>query len=103
MGTWSLRMGAPRAERRPLMPGGAWVLVAVAVIAVVALAAWAATRKQRTRRLRGRFGPEYDRTLEQADSRREAESDLEARRRRREKLDIRPLDPASRQRYTEAW
>jgi hypothetical protein len=35
--------------------------------------------------------------------RRQAEAELEARRKRREQLDVRPLDPASRQRYSEQW
>lgn len=85
------------------MPGWAWVLVAVAVIVVVALVVWQALRARRTRTLQGRFGPEYDRTVDRADGRREAEADLAARAKRRDELDIRPLPTASRDRYVEEW
>jgi hypothetical protein len=85
------------------MPGWAWVLVAVAVIIVVALVVWQALRARRTRTLQGRFGPEYDRTVDRADGRREAEADLAARAKRRDELDIRPLPTASRDRYVEEW
>ena len=49
------------------------------------------------------FGPEYDRTIESADSKRKAESELAARQERREQLDIRPLSCAARERYTTQW
>jgi len=84
------------------MPAWAWILIIVAIVIVVALIAWSAGRGARSKRLRGSFGPEYDRTV-QASGKREAEADLEARRKRREQLDIRPLDPATRQRYAQAW
>jgi hypothetical protein len=60
--------------------------------------------KQRKREaLRGRFGPEYDRTVRDSDSRRAAESELQARERRREELDIRSLAPVARARYADEW
>src|SRR5438094_2676857 len=79
-----------------------WVLITAALV-VVGVVAWAMYRKQRTGRLRESFGPEYDRTVQAAGDRREAESELEARQKRREELTIRPLDPAARLRYAEAW
>ena len=85
------------------MPGWGWALIAVAVIVVIALVGWRAMKAKRTRTLQGRFGPEYDRTLERADDRREAEADLAARARRRDELEIRPLPTASRDRYVEEW
>jgi len=85
------------------MPVWAWVIIGVAVVAVVAGALWAAMAKRRTERLRGRFGPEYDRVTETAESRREAEAELAAREQRRDSLDIRPLGPAARERYLMQW
>ena len=85
------------------MPGWAWVLVAVAAVIVVALVVWQALKTRRTRTLQDRFGPEYDRTLERADGKREAEADLSARVERRNELDIRPLTSAARERYLEEW
>jgi hypothetical protein len=85
------------------MPGWAWVLIAVAAIVVVALVVWRALSARRTRTLQGRFGPEYDRTVDRADDRREAEADLEARAKRRDELDIQPLTAAARTRYLDEW
>lgn len=79
-----------------------WVLIAVVVI-VIAVVVWLALTKRRTTALRDQFGPEYDRTVQQTDSRREAEADLSARRERREQLDIRPLTTAAQERYSSQW
>jgi hypothetical protein len=85
------------------MPVWGWVLVAVLVALAAGAIGWAASSRRRTTRLRGRFGPEYDRTVETADSRRDAESELAEREARRERLQIRPLPPAARARYLERW
>jgi hypothetical protein len=85
------------------MPGWAWAVVAVVAIIVVALVVWQALKTRQTRTLQDRFGPEYDRTLERADGKREGEADLAARVKRRDELDIRPLPSAARDRYTEDW
>lgn len=80
-----------------------WVLVALILLVVLAVAAWQVYERQRSRRLQDTFGPEYQRTPETSGDRRRAESELEARRDRRQKLDIRPLDPAARESYSEEW
>jgi hypothetical protein len=85
------------------MPVWAWVLVGVAVALVVAVAVWQLVVQRRRHRLRDRFGPEYERTVSGADSRREAEAELREREERRAELDIRPLEAASRDRYRESW
>jgi hypothetical protein len=85
------------------MPGWVWALIAVVAIIVVALVVWQALKTRRTRTLQDRFGPEYDRTLERADDKREGEADLAARVKRREELEIRPLSSAARDRYLEQW
>jgi hypothetical protein len=85
------------------MPAWLWVVIAVVVIAAIALAVWAAMRRRRTENLRRQFGPEYDRTVDETGGPRDAESELERRRRRREDLDIRPLAPDARRRYAEEW
>jgi hypothetical protein len=81
------------------MPTWAWIVVAVAVVLVLAGAAWAATIAARRRSLQQRFGPEYERTVADAPSRREAEAELREREQRREELEIRPLADADRRRY----
>jgi hypothetical protein len=85
------------------VPTWAWILIAVAAVAVVALIVWSAMRSRRTRTLREGFGPEYDRTVADAPSTREAEAELAARRKRREELDIQPLSPEAREGYAESW
>jgi Tfp pilus assembly protein PilX len=84
------------------MSTGTVVAIIVIVLLVVALAAVVITQA-RSRRLRARFGPEYDRVLDEASSRRQAEAELAQRERRVRDLDIRPLDPAVRARHIAQW
>ena len=78
------------------------VVVAIAVVAV-AIVAWAVVRKMRTKKLQGRFGPEYERTVQQVGTRGKAEDELEARRKRVEKFNIRPLSPEEQTRFGKEW
>jgi hypothetical protein len=81
-----------------------WIVIAAAAAVVVLLAIlWLASRKRRTSHLREGFGPEYDRTVEEAGSRRKAESELSDREKRREELDIKPLAPRTRDRFADRW
>jgi hypothetical protein len=79
------------------------IIVIVAAIVVIAIVALALMRARRTQTLRGRFGPEYDRTVSDADSRRRAERDLQQRAARRDELNIRELSPAAASRYQQLW
>jgi hypothetical protein len=85
------------------MPAWAWAIIVVAAVVLVAIVVWRAVAAKRTRTLQGRFGPEYDRTIESAESRRDAEAELKARAERRDELDIRPLAPGARDRYLVEW
>src|SRR6266545_1659164 len=76
------------------------ILIVLALLVVLALFAG---RRRRSRKLREQFGPEYDRTVAEAGDRKEAESRLQERTERRQRLDIVPLDQADRDRYVEAW
>ncbi len=78
-----------------------WVVIAIVAVVVIGIALWRLLAVRRTGRLQGQFGPEYERTLESSRSRRQAEADLESRKERRDRLDIRPLPRASRERYLE--
>src|SRR5437763_8863856 len=80
-----------------------WIVIAVAAVVVLALVLWNALRARRTRTLREGFGPEYDRTVADAPSKREAEAELAERRKRREELDVKPLDEGARERYADEW
>jgi hypothetical protein len=84
------------------MDAWVWVVIVVALIVLAALI-WTSYRRARSRRLREGFGPEYDRALEERGDRGEAEAHLREREERRDSLDIRPLAPASRERYAQEW
>jgi FtsZ-interacting cell division protein ZipA len=81
------------------------LLIVIVAIAVVALAvvAWGLFQRARTQRLRGRFGPEYERTVRQIGDRRKAEEELEARKKRVEKLTLRTLTPEEHTRFQREW
>jgi hypothetical protein len=79
-----------------------WVVI-VAVIALVAVGAYFAWRQYQRKQLQEGFGPEYDRTVADAPSKREAEAELSERRKRREQFDIKPLAPAACERYQRQW
>ncbi|HET6944792.1 MAG TPA: hypothetical protein VFI01_05545 [Gaiellaceae bacterium] len=85
------------------MPAWAWVLIIAGAIVLLAAVLWRAATARRSSSLRDQFGPEYDRTVESTDSKREAESELRARTDRRQELEIRPLPTAARDRYVGEW
>jgi hypothetical protein len=78
------------------------LLVAVIVVLLVVVG-WLLFERRRSTELRSTFGPEYERTVEDTGSRREAESELRQRRERVQALDIRPLATADRDRYANEW
>jgi hypothetical protein len=79
--------------------------LAVLVIVVVAGLGWLYLRKGRTdsAELRQRFGPEYAQAVRTLGSERRAEAKLVDREKRIEKLKIRELDPAERERFSLQW
>ncbi|MFE1852600.1 hypothetical protein ACFYYI_12605 [Streptomyces sp. NPDC002387] len=85
------------------MSTGTLLAIIIPVVVVIALAAVAASLVIRRRRLRERFGPEYDRTVETAESRRAAERELSAREKRHDSLDIKPLPSGVREQYARNW
>lgn len=76
------------------------VVVAVVAVGVLVIGVRLVVRR---RRLRQRFGPEYDRLIGESDSKREAEAELAGRERRVRDLDIRPLSDSARDGYAEQW
>lgn len=79
------------------------VIVAVIFLIVGGLLGMALLRMQRSRRLRDRFGPEYDRTLKQVGDKRQAEEELEGRLAHVEHLHIRPLSAEEVNRFALEW
>jgi hypothetical protein len=79
------------------------ILVAVVFLIVGGLLAMAVMRFQRSRRLRERFGPEYERLMNEAGDKQKAESELEARLAHVEALHIRPLSAEEINRFSLEW
>jgi hypothetical protein len=60
-------------------------------------------RRRRHATLQQRFGPEYEREVRARGSERDADQYLSEIADRRDRLDIRSLEPAARDRYTQRW
>jgi len=84
-----------------------WIILAAAVaLGLIAIGAWFFRKKQsqkQSHKLQERFGPEYDRTVSELGSRTKGESELKAREKRVERLEILPLAPPEAARFSEAW
>jgi hypothetical protein len=81
-----------------------WILVIVGIALIALVGAWALSRELRSRRLKQRFGPEYDRTIARASGDRgRAESALGERVSRHDELELRPLSSAARETYRQEW
>lgn len=85
------------------MSAGATIVIIVVAVIVLALLGWFVWTQNRRRQLRERFGAEYDRTVQERDSRSAAERELTQREQRRAELDIKPLSSADRDRYAKEW
>ncbi len=79
-----------------------WIVIGVAVVGI-AIAVVTAAAARRRARLKNRFGPEYDRTVDRKGGSRRAVSELKGREQRHEQLEIRPLNPISLERYRRGW
>jgi len=80
-----------------------WIVVIAAIVVIAVILMALVSRTRRRARLKGRFGPEYERTVEAANSRRQAEVDLRAREEHHAQLHLHPLPPAARDRYQARW
>src|ERR1700722_14209731 len=82
-----------------------FIMLAGVVILVMAVLVWLYMQKRTstTAALRQKFGPEYDRAVQQQGSERKAEAKLANRQERVERLNIRDLDPMDRERFSKQW
>jgi hypothetical protein len=81
------------------------IVLAAVVIVVVAGGAWLYVRQRRstTADLQHKFGPEYQRAVQEHGSERKAEAKLADREKRVEKLNLRDLDPMEHERFSKQW
>ena len=79
---------------------GIVILVVVVVLAAVAIFLY---ERKRSQRLRSRFGPEYNRAVEETGSRYRAEAKLEKLEKRVEGFSIHPLRAEDAARFRDSW
>jgi hypothetical protein len=79
-----------------------WLILALVIVAIVAVAAVLVPRL-RSASLSRRFGPEYDRAVEEHGSRRAGEAELRTLERRRKEVELNDLAPADQARFAEQW
>ena len=79
------------------------ILIVIVLLVLGALLYMAFTRVQRSRRLQDRFGPEYERIVQEAGDKRRAEAELESRLAHVDSLNIRPLSAEEVNRFALEW
>ena len=79
------------------------IAVVVVVVALIAAGVYIYMQNQRTKRLQSRFGPEYQRTLEETGDKQKAEAKLYKLEKRVDSFAIRALAPEERARYVSSW
>jgi hypothetical protein len=80
------------------------VLAVILILIVLAAAAWMFTQRRRqSERLKERFGPEYERTVNKLGDRTKAEAELRERQKRVEGFTLAPLAPSEAAQFTQAW
>jgi hypothetical protein len=79
------------------------ILLVIIVVVLLVAVGWLLYERRRSTELRSTFGAEYQRTVEDAGSRREAEDELRRRQERVQALDIRPLPEGARDAYAGEW
>lgn len=78
------------------------IVIVILVIAVIALAV-ALFFQSRTKKLRTRFGAEYDRAVGETGSRLKAEAELGKLEKRVSRYPLFPLSPADRDQFQQSW
>lgn len=79
------------------------LIAALVLLAVVVVGALLLAQRRRSEHLERRFGPEYHRAVDEMGSRNKAESELQAREKRVQKLKIVPLAPEQATRFATDW
>lgn len=82
-----------------------YIIVAVVLVLVIVglILGSIFARRKRSERFHDQFGPEYDRTVQSLGNEKEAQAELDERRKHVETLNIRPLSLSERERYLADW
>lgn len=79
------------------------LIVVIVVVALVVAGLVLLPDRMRSRRLRSRFGPEYERAVTNAEDQRAAERELAEREQRHSRYELKPLSAADRAEYQLRW
>jgi len=79
------------------------LVVGAVILVVLLLGVMMMTRKRQSQDLQKRFGPEYEHTVDTYGDKKRAESELAARAKRVEKLELRPLTPEETRNFSGQW
>src|ERR1700754_4663272 len=79
------------------------IIIVVIVILAIGAAVYRMAQKRRSEQLREKFGPEYDRTVNSSDDRKGAETELRAREKRHQELELRTLDAGQQRQFEQRW
>ncbi|RDI17427.1 hypothetical protein [Lentzea flaviverrucosa] len=85
------------------MSTGAIIGLVVAVLVVLVVLAFVLRPAMQRKKLRDRFGPEYDRAVTESDSRTAAEKELAEREHRHSEFDLKPLSQTAQESYRRHW
>jgi hypothetical protein len=85
------------------MSGGTIAAIFVIIILILTPITVLARQVTRRRKLKERFGPEYEKVVGERQSRQSAEAELAARERRVSKFRLRALTDAAREKYEAQW
>jgi hypothetical protein len=85
------------------MPMNTVILAVVLIAVALGAVAWTVIQKQRSMKLRQRFGPEYERAVDEFGGRTRAEAELKKREARVARLNLIPLTAADAARFADAW
>ena len=79
------------------------IVIVFAALALVAVVVLLLMKSRQTSKLRNRFGPEYERAVDESGDKRIAEAALHDREKRVKSFAIQPLRTGERERYVAAW
>lgn len=79
------------------------IIAIIIIVIALAVAVWAVWQTQRSKRLRTKFGPEYDYTVQREGDRRKAEAQLAQREAEVKHLPIRDLSQREREQFANDW
>lgn len=79
------------------------VIAALVLLVVGGFLGIVFARRQRSKKLQERFGPEYERMMNDVGDKEETESELEARLMHVKSLDLQPLSEKQQQKFSQEW